>query len=136
MEIGQDNRDQNGPDGAGDGFAPIGLFQKEAGGGKGSGGSGSSSRNGGNNNGGGGKILSRVGWRRVVLDECQMVRSSTTQLAVACRCLTADFRWMVSGTPLHAGVDDLNGGGGCESNSVDPRLLKGALRYQIVTEVN
>ena len=55
------------------------------------------------------KILSRVSWRRVVLDECQMVRSSTTQLAVACRCLVADFRWMVSGTPLHGGVDDLNG---------------------------
>ena len=55
------------------------------------------------------KILSRVRWRRVVLDECQMVRSSTTQLAAACRHLSADFRWMVSGTPLHAGVDDLNG---------------------------
>ena len=93
-------------------LATYPQLQKEAGGGKGSGGSGSSSRNGGNNNGVGGKILSRVGWRRVVLDECQMVRSSTTQLAVACRCLTADFRWMVSGTPLHAGVDDLNGGGG------------------------
>ena len=53
--------------------------------------------------------MSRVSWRRVVLDECQMVRSSTTQLAVACRCLVADFRWMVSGTPLHGGVDDLNG---------------------------
>ena len=70
---------------------------------------------GGGDGGGGGrnektqKILSRVAWRRVVLDECQMVRSSTTQLAVACRCLVADFRWMVSGTPLHGGVDDLNG---------------------------
>jgi E3 ubiquitin-protein ligase SHPRH len=70
----------------------------------------------GSGDGGGGgrnektqKILSRVAWRRVVLDECQMVRSSTTQLAVACRCLVADFRWMVSGTPLHGGVDDLNG---------------------------
>jgi E3 ubiquitin-protein ligase SHPRH len=55
------------------------------------------------------KVLSKVSWRRVVLDECQMVRSSTTQLAVACRCLRSDFRWMVSGTPLHQGVDDLNG---------------------------
>ena len=53
--------------------------------------------------------LSRVFWRRVVLDECQMVRSSTTQLARACESLRSDFRWMVSGTPLHAGVDDLNG---------------------------
>lgn len=64
---------------------------------------------GASRSGGGSRVLSRVRWRRVVLDECQMVRSSTTQLAKACRCLTADFRWMVSGTPLHAGVDDLNG---------------------------
>ena len=37
------------------------------------------------------------------------MRSSTTQLAVVCKSLHAHFRWMVSGTPLHAGVDDLNG---------------------------
>ena len=55
------------------------------------------------------RVLSRIAWRRVVLDECQMVRSSTTQLAAACRDLESDFRWMVSGTPLHGGVDDLNG---------------------------
>lgn len=55
------------------------------------------------------KVLSKIKWRRVVLDECQMVRSSTTQLAVACRGLESDFRWMVSGTPLHQSVDDLNG---------------------------
>ena len=55
------------------------------------------------------RVLSRIAWRRVVLDECQMVRSSTTQLAAACRDLESEFRWMVSGTPLHGGVDDLNG---------------------------
>lgn len=55
------------------------------------------------------RVLSRIKWRRVVLDECQMVRSSTTQLAAACRDLESEFRWMVSGTPLHGGVDDLNG---------------------------
>ena len=55
------------------------------------------------------KILTKIKWRRVVLDECQMVRSSTTQLAVACADLHSDFRWMVSGTPLHGSVDDLNG---------------------------
>ena len=89
-------------------LATYPQLQKEAKGG-GSGGSGSRNGGGSGGGGGGGKILSRVAWRRVVLDECQMVRSSTTQLAVACRCLSADFRWMVSGTPLHTGVDDLNG---------------------------
>jgi len=55
------------------------------------------------------KVLMRVHWRRIVLDECQMVRSSTTSLAKACRALKGNRRWMVSGTPLHSSVDDLNG---------------------------
>ena len=64
-------------------LATYPQLQKEAGGG---GGKKARGKNGGGGSGGGaGKILSRVGWRRVVLDECQMVRSSTTQLAVACR---------------------------------------------------
>ena len=54
-------------------------------------------------------LLKHVEWRRVVLDECQEVRSSTTQLARNCQELESDFRWMVSGTPLHTGLDDLNG---------------------------
>jgi E3 ubiquitin-protein ligase SHPRH len=48
-------------------------------------------------------------WRRIVLDECQNVRASTTTLAQACEALKASRRWMVSGTPLHGSVDDLNG---------------------------
>ena len=37
------------------------------------------------------------------------VRSSTTQLARVCRRLSSPLRWMVSGTPLHNSIDDLNG---------------------------
>ena len=48
-------------------------------------------------------------WARVVLDEMQEVRSSTTQLARRCEALSADARWMVSGTPLYSSLDDLNG---------------------------
>ena len=51
----------------------------------------------------------RVHWKRVVLDEMQEVRSSTTALARLCEKLSATTRWMVSGTPLYEGIDDLNG---------------------------
>jgi len=55
------------------------------------------------------KILQKIRWRRVVLDEMQEVRSSTTELARACANLKAQFRWMVSGTPFYTSIDDLNG---------------------------
>ena len=55
------------------------------------------------------RVLSRIRWRRIALDECQEVRSSTTALAKAAAGLQAAHRWMISGTPLHASVDDLNG---------------------------
>jgi SNF2 family DNA or RNA helicase len=47
--------------------------------------------------------------RRIALDECQEIRSSTTALAKQCAELVSDMRWMISGTPLHSSVDDLNG---------------------------
>lgn len=46
---------------------------------------------------------------RVCLDECQMVREATTNLAKACRDLVSTHRWMISGTPLTTKIDDLNG---------------------------
>ena len=45
----------------------------------------------------------------MILDEMQEVRSSTTALARLCERLSAGTRWMVSGTPLFDGIDDLNG---------------------------
>mmetsp|Transcript_50196 Transcript_50196/g.160864 ORF Transcript_50196/g.160864 Transcript_50196/m.160864 type:complete len:444 (+) Transcript_50196:74-1405(+) len=59
-----------------------------------------------------GACLSRIAWKRVVLDECQEVRSVCSKsygLADACKDLVSDHRWMVSGTPLHTSLDDLNG---------------------------
>lgn len=53
--------------------------------------------------------LRGIKWARVVLDEMQEIRSSTTELAKACRGLRCQVRWMVSGTPLYTSVDDLNG---------------------------
>ena len=78
--------------------------------------------------------LPTISWRRVVLDEMQEVRSSTTELAIShvacpphpasrgdtwqvrssttelakkCERLHAPRRWMVSGTPLYDKISDL-----------------------------
>jgi len=53
--------------------------------------------------------LNRIKWDRVVLDEMQEIRSSTTDHARACEKLLCECRWMVSGTPLYTSIDDLNG---------------------------
>jgi len=50
-----------------------------------------------------------VAWKRVVLDEMQEVRSSTTELARKCERLHGGLRWMVSGTPLYDKISDLQG---------------------------
>ena len=54
-------------------------------------------------------ILPQIAWKRVVLDEMQEVRSSTTELARKCEKLHAPRRWMVSGTPLYDKISDLQG---------------------------
>ena len=53
--------------------------------------------------------LSQVRWTRVVLDEMQMVSSPNTVMAKTCAALHTAARWMVSGTPLTQGIQDLNG---------------------------
>ena len=53
--------------------------------------------------------LGAISWRRVVLDEMQEVRSSTTELAKKCERLHGPRRWMVSGTPLYDKISDLQG---------------------------
>lgn len=54
-------------------------------------------------------VLPSVSWKRVVLDEMQEVRSSTTELARKCERLSTVRRWMVSGTPLYDKISDLQG---------------------------
>ena len=53
--------------------------------------------------------LQSISWFRVVLDEMQEVRSSTTELARKCERLSCGRRWMVSGTPLYSSLADLRG---------------------------
>ncbi len=55
-------------------------------------------------------VLPTIGWYRIVLDEMQEVRSSTTELARKCERLhDGGRRWMVSGTPLFDRISDLRG---------------------------
>jgi len=42
-------------------------------------------------------------------DEMQEIRSSTTKIAKACEKLECNRRWMLSGTPLFEGMEDLRG---------------------------
>lgn len=53
--------------------------------------------------------IQRIHWRRICLDEMQEIRSSTTSLARMCRDLSARSRWMISGTPIYTGIDDIHG---------------------------
>ena len=55
------------------------------------------------------RTLSSFSWGRIVLDEMQEIRSSTTKIAKNCDDLVCQRRWMLSGTPLFDGIDDLCG---------------------------
>ena len=55
------------------------------------------------------RVLRSHSWKRIVLDEMQEIRSSTTKLAQNCQHLTGHRRWMLSGTPLFDGIQDLRG---------------------------
>jgi DNA repair protein RAD5 len=55
------------------------------------------------------KLLTDKVWGRIVLDEMQEIRSSTTKIAKMCEQLQGNKRWMLSGTPLFEGIDDLRG---------------------------
>ncbi|KAL7547448.1 hypothetical protein ACHAWF_010744 [Thalassiosira exigua] len=56
-----------------------------------------------------GKYLAGIRWGRIVLDEQQEIRSSTTKVARACERLDCPRRWMMSGTPIFEGIEDLSG---------------------------
>eukprot|EP00977_Amphora_coffeiformis_P027521 scaffold34618_cov159-Amphora_coffeaeformis.AAC.12 len=55
------------------------------------------------------RVLRSHSWKRIVLDEMQEIRSSTTKLAHNCQDLTGHRRWMLSGTPLFDEIQDLRG---------------------------
>ncbi|KAL9612220.1 MAG: hypothetical protein Q9167_003169 [Letrouitia subvulpina] len=51
--------------------------------------------------------LFSIRWQRVILDEAHEIRKSTTDKAKAVCALHSDIRWVVTGTPLHNGLQDL-----------------------------
>lgn len=55
------------------------------------------------------RFLAGRRWGRIVLDEQQNVRSSTTTIARNCEGLDCRRRWMLSGTPIFEGIEDLRG---------------------------
>jgi hypothetical protein len=59
--------------------------------------------------GGGAKILDKVRWHRLVVDECQFLKNDTTVIARAASSIEARHIWMLSGTPLTNKLDDLRG---------------------------
>lgn len=61
-----------------------------------------------------GSTLFNVPWKRVIIDEGHQIRNPTTKGAIAVSALTAERRWVLTGTPivcfschviLHAGKD-------------------------------
>ncbi|GMH64863.1 hypothetical protein TL16_g04059 [Triparma laevis f. inornata] len=55
-----------------------------------------------------GKLLGEeVEFGRVCLDEMQEIRSSSSNIAKSCESINAGRRWMISGTPLFDGLNDL-----------------------------
>ena len=51
-------------------------------------------------------ILSR-NWKRVILDECHIIKNHSTMVAKACCLLRAERRWAVSGTIIQNSLEDV-----------------------------
>lgn len=55
------------------------------------------------------RLLAKVKWLRVVLDEAHSVRNASTKQARAAVALQAKRRWAVTGTPLQNRLPDIHG---------------------------
>ena len=111
-----------------------GGLGKGAGGGLG--GEGAGGGLGGKGDGGG---LLHVRWRRVVLDEAQAIKSHTSQIARAVFSLSAERRWVVTGTPvqnnpqeLYAWLDFLRGPGPAQSLAAGRKAVGGSGRLALL----
>lgn len=56
---------------------------------------------------GGKSLLSKVFWKRIVLDEGHLIRNFKTQVSQAVCDLHGKLKWILSGTPIHNRVDDV-----------------------------
>ena len=55
----------------------------------------------------GSNILQQIYWHRIVLDEGHIIRNANTMVAKACFNLEANYRWVLTGTPIVNGVKDM-----------------------------
>ncbi|KAH3677577.1 hypothetical protein WICPIJ_008957 [Wickerhamomyces pijperi] len=46
-------------------------------------------------------------FRRVILDEAQIIKNKLTRSSIACSALVSKFRWCLSGTPMQNSIDEL-----------------------------
>ncbi|CAG8002130.1 unnamed protein product [Penicillium nalgiovense] len=49
----------------------------------------------------------KVEWHRIILDEAHSIKNKDCATSIAVRALRGNFKWAVSGTPLHNGVEEL-----------------------------
>ncbi|KAJ5951840.1 uncharacterized protein N7479_010253, partial [Penicillium vulpinum] len=49
----------------------------------------------------------KVEWRRIILDEAHSIKNKDCATSIAVRALKGKFKWVMSGTPLHNGVEEL-----------------------------
>ena len=59
--------------------------------------------------GGSDRVMEKVAWHRMVVDECQFLKNDTTASARAASAVQTTHVWMLSGTPLTNKLDDLQG---------------------------
>lgn len=53
--------------------------------------------------------LSKISWKRLILDEAQVTRRSSTQVAKDTFNLRSESRFLMTGTPIVSSIDDLRG---------------------------
>lgn len=52
-------------------------------------------------------MLYQLDWWRVILDEAHNIKAENTLQAKACFALDAQFKWLLTGTPLPNKIDEL-----------------------------
>ncbi|KAJ5355842.1 Helicase C-terminal [Penicillium concentricum] len=52
-------------------------------------------------------VFHQINWHRIILDEAHIIRNRTTRTSIAVRALSGNFKWALTGTPLHNSVDEL-----------------------------